>query len=36
MDGSILWINGDKAVHLNKTGTHITIAFIEAMKEHDR
>ena len=28
-DGSILWINGNQAVHLNPVATSFIIAFIE-------
>jgi radical SAM protein with 4Fe4S-binding SPASM domain len=32
-DGSILWINGNQAVHLNPAATSFVIAFIEAMNK---
>jgi len=32
-DGSILWINGNQAVHLNPVATSFIIAFIEAMNK---
>lgn len=33
-DGSILWINGNQAVHLNPVATSFVIAFIESMNKY--
>jgi radical SAM protein with 4Fe4S-binding SPASM domain len=33
-DGSILWINGNQAVHLNPVATSFVVAFIEAMNKN--
>jgi len=33
-DGSILWINGNQAVHLNQVATSFVIAFIESMNKY--
>ena len=33
-DGSILWINGNQAVHLNPVATSFVIAFIESMNTY--
>ena len=33
-DGSILWINGNQAVHLNPVATSFVIAFIESMNKN--
>ena len=32
-DGSILWINGNQAVHLNPVATSFMVAFIEVMNK---
>ena len=33
-DGSILWINGNQAVHLNPVATSFMVAFIESMNKN--